>query len=67
MFQVQKNVTESINKAVKFVANGAPASIANLYELAISFYVLSLVKHPIAGAILAELEKKAKVNGMYCN
>ncbi|VDH89375.1 Hypothetical predicted protein [Mytilus galloprovincialis] len=61
--EVQKSVTESINKAVKFVANGAPASIANLYELAIAFYALSLAKHPIAGAILAELEKKAKVNG----
>ncbi|XP_063430935.1 CD109 antigen-like [Mytilus trossulus] len=61
--EVQKSVTDSINKAVTFVANGAPASIANIYELAISFYALSLAKHSIASAILAELEKQAKVNG----
>ncbi|XP_052071276.1 CD109 antigen-like [Mytilus californianus] len=60
---VQMNVTKAIDNAVGFVANGAPASFANLYELAISFYALSLAKHPLAGAILAELEKKAKVNG----
>ncbi|CAC5407219.1 CD109 [Mytilus coruscus] len=61
--EVQMNVTQAINNAVGFVANGAPASIANLYELAISFYALSLAKHPLADAILTELEKKAKVNG----
>ncbi|CAC5407218.1 CD109 [Mytilus coruscus] len=61
--EVQVNVTQAINNAVGFVANGAPASIANLYELAISFYALSLAKHPLTDAILAELEKKAKING----
>ncbi|XP_063427674.1 CD109 antigen-like [Mytilus trossulus] len=61
--EVQKSVTDSINKAVTFVAKSAPASIANLYELAISFYALSLAKHSIASQILAELEKQAKVNG----
>ncbi|XP_052103753.1 CD109 antigen-like [Mytilus californianus] len=61
--EVQVNVTKAIKNAVEFVANGAPASITNLYELAISFYALSLATHPLTGAILAELEKKAKVSG----
>ncbi|XP_052103778.1 CD109 antigen-like [Mytilus californianus] len=61
--EVQVILTKAIKNAVEFVANGAPASIANVYELAISFYALSLAKHPLAGAILTELEKKAKVNG----
>ncbi|XP_052103755.1 CD109 antigen-like [Mytilus californianus] len=61
--KIKQQVTTAIQKATDYTAKGAPVSMANLYELAISFYALSLVKHSSTDAILTELEKKAKNTG----
>lgn len=61
----------AVLKAAKFIAHNAPASIGNLYELAISFYALSLVNHSKKDELLVELENKAFTAGkcviqIYC-
>ena len=53
----------AITKTTAFIAKGAPASIVNLYELAIVFYALTLVNHPIKEQLLTTLEKKAVTRG----
>ncbi|XP_076095866.1 CD109 antigen-like [Mytilus galloprovincialis] len=57
--QIKQQVTTAIQKATDYTAKGAPVSMDNLYELAISFYALSLVKHSSTDAILREIEKKS--------
>ena len=62
-FQILSSVNLAILKAAKFIAHDAPASIGNLYELAISFYALSLVDHSKKDELLIDLENKAKTDG----
>ncbi|XP_052103757.1 CD109 antigen-like [Mytilus californianus] len=61
--KIKQQVTTAIKKATDYTAKGGPVSMANLYELAISFYALSLVKHSSTDAILGKLEKKANITG----
>ncbi|XP_052103780.1 CD109 antigen-like [Mytilus californianus] len=61
--KIKQQVTAAIQKATDYTAKGAPVSMDNLYELTISFYALSLVKHSSTDAILRELEKKANNTG----
>ncbi|CAG2257034.1 CD109 [Mytilus edulis] len=60
--QIKQQVTTAIQKATDYTAKGAPVSMDNLYELAISFYALSLVKHSSTDAILREIEKKSNTS-----
>lgn len=59
--EIKDRVNTAITSATNFVANGAPASIANVYELAISFYALSLVNHASKDLLLVELERKESI------